>query len=281
MTVTCRKMNHADIASGLLLCRNNNWNQLARDWKLFLKLSPGGCRVTTEKDMITGSVTTICYQHSFCWIGMLLVDPAHQRKGIGRQLLSEALLILKNKETIKLDATPAGRELYLQLNFADEYPLIRMQTMGGAVTLPESPAKALQKNELEKLLEPDQVAFGANRETILFWLWEGAKEYAFIVEEKGRVAGYCLGRRGHKFSQIGPVIADNINYAKHLVAAALNNCSDQPVILDALLHNPEWIQWLKEIGFTEQRQFMRMYKGANRFPGAPEKQYAIAGPEYG
>jgi GNAT superfamily N-acetyltransferase len=274
-------MNPGDIPSGLLLCRTNNWNQLPRDWKLFFEISPHDCRVAIEGEKITGSVTTISYQHLFCWIGMLLVDPAYQRKGIGKQLLNEALVILKNEETVKLDATPAGRKLYLQLNFTDEYPLIRMQAGEGIARLPTSYAKPLKKIKLEKLFQQDELVFGANREFILRWLWEGANEYAFIMEDNSRIIGYCFGRRGFKFNQIGPVIADNIQCAKNLVAAALSNCCGQPVILDVLLHTPEWIQWLKEIGFTEERTFIRMYNGLNRFPGIPGKQYAIAGPEYG
>lgn len=282
MNVTCRKMNHNDIASGLFLCRNNNWNQLSRDWELFLKLNPDNCRVATENENIIGSVTTLCYQHLFCWIGMVLVDPLHQKKGIGKQLLNEALLILKNEETIKLDATPAGREMYLQLNFADEYELMRMQAISNVVGLPVSSVKPLQKNDLPKITEADKAVFGADRTVLLHWFWEAANEYAFIiVEENGKVSGYCMGRHGYRFDQIGPVIADDIHCAKQLVAAALNNCNGQPVIIDALLHDPGWIYWLQEMGFTEQRKFIRMYKGTNRFPGIPHKQYAIAGPEYG
>jgi hypothetical protein len=47
------------------------------------------------------------------------------------------------------------------------------------------------------------------------------------------------------------------------------------------LHSAEWLQWLAAIGFIEQRPFTRMYRGVNRFPGVPEKQFAILGPEFG
>ena len=281
MNVTCRKMNHNDIASGLLLCRNNNWNQLSRDWELFLKLSHDSCRVATENEKIIGSVTTLCYQHLFCWIGMVLVDPAHQKKGIGKQLLNEALLILKNEETIKLDATPAGRELYLQLNFEDEYDMMRMQAIVDSARLLPSSATPIQEDEWSQLAALDNLVFGAERSAILHWFWEAAKEYAFIVKESGNIIGYCLGRHGHWFDQIGPVVADDTHVAKQLVAVALNNCNGRPIIIDALLHDPEWINWLHEMGFGEQRKFTRMYKGVNRYPGIPNKQFAIAGPEYG
>jgi hypothetical protein len=40
-------------------------------------------------------------------------------------------------------------------------------------------------------------------------------------------------------------------------------------------------QWLISIGFTEQRELIRMYRGKNAYPGTPEKQFAILGPEFG
>src|SRR5688572_9072579 len=122
-----RNMRPEDIPAGLSLCRSAGWNQLARDWELFLKISPEGCRVgVDESGKVRGTVTTVRYQHRFTWIGMVLVDSEMQRRGIGTQLLNEALQLARVTETVKLDATPAGREVYLKLNFVDEYPISRM-----------------------------------------------------------------------------------------------------------------------------------------------------------
>src|SRR5436305_3142971 len=124
-----RKMELYDITAALALCRAAGWNQLARDWEIFLHLSPNDCRVATMDDKVIGTVATIRYRYFFSWIGMVLVDPDYHRQGIGRQLLKEALQILHHEETIKLDATPAGREVYLKLNFVEEYRLSRMSTI--------------------------------------------------------------------------------------------------------------------------------------------------------
>src|SRR5450631_811196 len=124
--IAYRTMKEKDISAGLSLCREFRWNQTSRDWELFLTLGPDDCLVATCDHQAVGTVTTINCADSFAWIGMVLVDPAHQRKGVGRQLLKEALLILRNLPTVKLDATPAGREVYLKLNFVEEYRLSRM-----------------------------------------------------------------------------------------------------------------------------------------------------------
>lgn len=280
--MTTTLFTEAQIGAGLSLCRSNRWNQLERDWRLLLQLSAAGCRVINQEDQVIGSVSTISYQHLFSWIGMLLVDPAFQRRGVGTQLLNTALEILNEEETVKLDATPAGRELYLQLNFTDEYPLMRMQCGTPLITgLDDYRVKPIEVNFLSNINEIDRVVFGADRKLLLQGFREDAAEYAMVVEDKRKIVGYCLGRKGYSFDQIGPIISDDVEIAKCLTMAALKNIKGKPVIIDALLNNSEWIQWLKKIGFIDQRPFMRMYKGRNNHPGVPQKQYAIAGPEFG
>ena len=279
--ITYRTMTPHDIAGGLSLCRAAGWNQLARDWEIFLRLGPADCRVATQLDKIIGTVTTIRYQDFFSWIGMVLVDPGNQRQGIGMKLLQEALEILRNEETVKLDATPAGREVYLKLNFVDEYRISRMSAIVPAEKLNLSTARSLRKSDLPTLAEMDHEAFGANRQTLLKWILEGAPQYAFILEATNEIQGYCFGRHGYNFTHIGPVFAKNAAVAKNVVSAALHNCIGHPVILDVLHLDVEFNEWLASLGFVEQRPLIRMYKGTNRFPGSPKLQYAILGPEFG
>ena len=279
--IAFRSMTRTDIPAALALCRAAGWNQLTRDWEIFLQVSPAGCCLATINDGIIGTVATIRYQKFFSWIGMVLVDPGNRAQGIGMQLLNEALHVLRNEETIKLDATPAGREMYLKLNFVDEYRISRMSTIVTTKSLEFSTALPLQQKDLTAVANFDREIFGADRKPILEWMLEGAPGYAFLLEAKSKLQGYCLGRHGHDFIQVGPVIAEDIGTAKKLVAAALLNCVGQPVILDAMQSEPEWKEWLCTIGFKEQRSLTRMYRGKNRFPGMREKQFAILGPEFG
>ena len=90
--IAYREMTPADIPAGLNLCRLAGWNQLARDWELFLQIHSKGCRVgVDDAGNVVGTVTTIPYENHFAWIGMVLVDPSKRRQGIGTQLLREAL----------------------------------------------------------------------------------------------------------------------------------------------------------------------------------------------
>jgi GNAT superfamily N-acetyltransferase len=279
--IILRAMKPVDIDAALSLCRSAKWNQLARDWEIFLQLSPEGCCVAVKEDKVVGTVTTVRYQNSFSWIGMVLVDPASQRKGIGMQLLKKALEVLRNEETVKLDATAAGRAVYLKLNFVDEYQLSRLHCNINADGLDFWDARPVSKKDLQAIAAFDYDIFGADRQSLLQWMWQGAMQYAFIVGEANELRGYCLGREGQNFTHIGPVVAKNTIVAKNLIAAALRTSTGKPVILDAMHFDPEWVEWLTSIGFKEQRLFTRMYRGSNKFPGVPENQFAILGPEFG
>jgi ribosomal protein S18 acetylase RimI-like enzyme len=282
-------MNENDIGAGLSLCRHAGWNQVARDWELFLRLGANGCWVALAEaesfsgERIIGTVATIRYEQAFSWIGMVLVDPAFRGQGVGTQLLKKALQVPDPEKTMKLDATPAGRAVYLKLGFIDEYPLSRLvcKKIEPVGERKPSSVKPMQRDEMERIALFDRAVFGGSRGPLLDGLYEGAPQYAFRAEGPDEILGYCLGREGHHFTQIGPVIARNITTARELVAAALQQCNGRSVVLDVPEENTEWIEWLISLGFTLQRSFVRMYKGANAYPGITGFQFAITGPEFG
>ena len=281
--ISFRAMTTGDIPAGLSLCRSIGWNQLSSDWELFLKLSLEGCRVAVdENNKVVGTVTTVKYEDHFSWIGMVLVEPERQRQGIGMQLLKESLTILKNQETVKLDATPAGREVYKKLGFKEEYPLTRMRCPDVELgRLPDSNAKLILARDVDRIVAFDNSIFGADRKAVLLDLWKRAPQLCSLMEENDEVNAYCLGRLGHNYLHIGPVVSKGITNAKEVASAALSKCRGQAVIVDSLHHSPEWLSWLASMGFSDLRCLTRMYKGTNSWPGLPENQFAILGPEFG
>ena len=121
----------------------------------------------------------------------------------------------------------------------------------------------------------------ADRAAVIDSIRSRASQLAFISENKDGIAGYCFGRYGYSFTHIGPVIASDFAAARSVCSAALTNAGHRPVVLDALPLHGEWISWLNSLGFTEQRPLVRMYRGSNAWPGAPDKQFAVLGPEFG
>lgn len=278
-----REMTVEDLPAGIALCRAARWNQLGRDWRQFLTLSPRGCRVALRGGRVVGTVTTINYENRFSWVGMVLVDPQERRQGIGTRLLQEAIDLLRDGAAIRLDATPAGREVYLKLGFVDEYGLSRMEGR-----IPErmaredtGAARRVTEEDLPAIYDADAGIFGADRRAMLRWMWEGAPEYAWMISGERGVAGYCFGRRGFNFEHLGPVNAEDARTARQLAAACLRGRIGAPFILDAFRHDADWLQWLSDMAFREQRPFIRMVLGEHRHPGQPERQFAMLGPEFG
>lgn len=276
-------MRSEDIPAGLALCRAAGWNQLSRDWELFLKVSPGGCRVAVDDSgKVVGTVTTVRYEDHFSWIGMVLVDPAKRRQGIGIKLLKESLRILQFENTVKLDATPAGREVYLKLDFRDEYYLSRMQCSSAKANAAKGTSvRTIKEDDLPGIFGHDQMVFGAKRDSVLEWMWMGAPRLSFVYKKGNKVFGYCFARPGYNHTHIGPVVSREESIAKELVSAVLANCSGKSVIIDAPHRSRSWLSWLEQNGFSEERPFMRMFFGDNNWPGRPEQQFAILGPEFG
>lgn len=280
--IVYRKMTAADIPGGLRLCRIAGWNQVQEDWQQFFDHSPeGAIAAEDETGTVVGTAASINYHGQFSWIGMVLVDPSKRNQGIGSELLKRILALLQQESSIKLDATPAGREIYLKLGFTDEYDLTRMQADN--THLPASHpigARQMLPDDLDAVFAMDRNVFGADRKSLLKFYFEHFPRLAFVARNASGITGYCFGRIGHHFTSIGPLAAFNMEYARDLAASALQRC-EGPVIMDVLHYSPSFIQWLVDAGFSEQRKLIRMYKGNNHSPGNPFLQFSILGPEFG
>jgi GNAT superfamily N-acetyltransferase len=298
MPIEYRDLTADDIPAGLRLCRIAGWNQLAADWELFLRLSPRGCRAAVRDGKVVGTVTTVNYENRFAWVGMVLVDPETRGQGVGTRLLQEAISILRGIPSIRLDATPQGRPVYQRLGFEDEYELCRMQLAetraaglprGSAGISPPSLSQSeglsirpMRAEDLAAVAEADRRIFGADRLEILRCALEQSPEYAWIAEGRAGLEGYCFGRHGFNFDQIGPVHSPTELVSQRLVTASLSSVKPGTrVIVDPLLHSPSWLDWLQKTGFVHQRPFTRMALGESRHPGLPGEMWTMFGPEFG
>jgi GNAT superfamily N-acetyltransferase len=277
-----RGMTHADIKAGLRLCRLSRWDQVARDWERFLAAGPSGATAAVRDGRVIGSSATIRYGARFGWVGMVLVDPAAQGEGLGTSLLTRAIESLHDVPAIRLDATPAGHQLYLKHGFIDECRLRRMEAATIVVRDEPHPAiTAMTSDDLPEVTAMDLVVFGAPRAELLEWMHAGAPEYAMVARRDGRLAGYGFGRHGFEFEHLGPIVAIDARMAEDMTAACLSRHGGRAFVIDATCHAGEWIQFLEQAGFREQRPFIRMHRGGQLPFGEPHLQFAVLGPEFG
>jgi GNAT superfamily N-acetyltransferase len=286
--VTLRPMTQADIPLGMALKEQAGWNQTARDWEIILEASRGGNYVAVIGNKPVGTITTISYQARFSWLGMLLVHSDYRGQGIGTQLLKAAIAYAEQQGAIYLDATPAGKPLYQRLGFKEVSELIRMLRTGRespSITVRALPQ--LGTISPEYIYDYDTPIFGADRRDILSCLYQNTPQYGFICNAVAQsqtyspIIGYCLGRSGSQYEYIGPVVADSIQSAQKIVLTVLQVCGYGNVIMDVPTCNAHWVTWLTELGFVRLREYSRMILGSEHTFGQLEKQFAIAGPEFG
>ena len=270
-----------DTAAGMRLKTIAGWNQTEADWHMLLAAAPDGCFGMVHQGRVVGTATTTSYG-SVAWIGMVLVDPEFRGLGIATRLMDHALAHLANVETIKLDATPAGRAVYRKLGFADEYNLRRLTHHAVPARSGDTTAtRPMAESDLAQIMALDLTAFGSNRAPILRALWSAAPTLCHVLETRGAITGYAFGRPGTNFTQIGPLVAASSDDALRLTHAALRPLTGKPALLDIPDAQSALRAFLADAGFTEERAFTRIFRGPNRTPGNPQHLFAAGGPEIG
>ncbi len=200
-------------------------------------------------------------------------------------MLQETFRQLGSCESIKLDATPAGYPVYRKLGFEDEYLIQRMIRSTGdktPVSPPGSPGiEKLTRENLREVVDLDSEIFGARREWLIRDLAERSRDFARVFREENRVTGFVLGRRGARYTQLGPLVARTETSAVRLFQAAFTQVAQTPLVVDVPGTRENFKTLLESSGFSPIRTFTRMYMEKNPYPGIPGSQYLIAGPEFG
>jgi len=279
-----RSMQPGDIVYAMKLSNAEGWNQTENDWKLLIESPQNVCLVAEYNKKIIGTTTAMNYANQIAWIGMVLVAKESRGQGVSKLLLTNILKKLESFESIKLDATPAGQQVYKKFDFKDEYLITRLVT-GSIKDLSFDDdtrlVESIRLKDIEEIVALDEHVFGTNRGQLIESLIKRYPHKAWLLKRNNSIAGFALGRDGNKYHQVGPVFGSTINDVKMLIRKALKELINQPVIMDVLSEKEDLISWLNSIGFTMQRHFARMYKKENLFPGIINKQYLICGPEFG
>jgi len=274
-------LGEAQLEGCLALSRAAGWNQNAADWRLMLGIGHGWGLTRADGTLVAS--TLVLPYGGFAWVSMVLVLPEERRKGYAARLLRTALADLQAAGlTPVLDATPAGRAVYLQEGFLDTWGFRRYQLTVGARARrePGEGVRPLAEADWPQILALDVRAFGARRERLLRALAERLPQAALVCAREGSVRGYLLGRDGREACQLGPLVADTTDTAIALVGTALH-AVPTPLYLDAVDRAGALVTWLGERGFVEQRPFTRMVRGAGPAPGDASQVMLVAGPELG
>jgi GNAT superfamily N-acetyltransferase len=260
------------------------WNQTFGDWRRFLEMEPQGCVLAEWNGEPVGTATTLRYGSEVAWIGMVLVHPEYRRRGIGRALLDHCITWLQARgvSCIKLDATPAGKQVYDCLGFKSECTLARWEHARLQIPKPtDAHLRPWRASDLRFIAPLDAAAFGVPRERLAEALASQSRLALVSETTPDRLVGYGFIRPGSRANYLGPIVARSDEVGLQLVQALLANTSGERVFWDIPDSNGAAVDWARQHGCIQQRMLTRMYLGENTTPGNPRQQFALAGPEVG
>jgi GNAT superfamily N-acetyltransferase len=273
-----RLLFESDIPAAMKLKEAAGWNQTEADWRRLLKLEPHGCFAAIENDQLVGTTTTTTYKEDLAWIGMVLVDPQHRRRGIATRLMETALSYLDGKvAVIKLDATAEGRPVYEKFGFKTESLVERWRA-----SIKWRPTKREDAAiDLEALFALDRRAFGADRSQLIKCLIDDSPIAPVLVTgESSSLTGYALARTGTRATYIGPVVTTDTAQVEDLLDRILVQLSGTSVYIDFSTECGVSSSVLADRGFVKERDLIRMSYGSRSVKTSP-LVIAIAGPEIG
>jgi ribosomal protein S18 acetylase RimI-like enzyme len=216
------------------------------------------------------------------WISLMLVDERWRRCRLATRLMAACIEALEGKGLVPaLDATPVGREVYVQMGFRDVLPLTRWLAAAPVVSgSTVGNVRPMMSADLPSALALDLPCFGGGRRRLFERLLQRAAAFACVAESAGNVIGFLLGRDGRSATHLGPVFAPDLPTAAALVEYALAH-QPGPAILDIPDGRIDWADWLRERGFGQVRPILRMVRSERPPTLGGERLYAVAGPDLG
>jgi GNAT superfamily N-acetyltransferase len=221
MALEIKRFGTADIPAALRLCRQVNWNHVAADWERCLALNPAGCL----GGFVEGQMRATCTLTTFGawgWVGTFLVDEALRGQGCGKQIFGAMLQTAREQgvECLGLDASDAGRPIYLQCGFQMSPWEVELWAGPSAGAADGGETRRLCRFDWDRLLAFDRAATGVDRSRQLRALAEAAGGSVRVLEAAGGdVAAFGFARPGRLTGAIGPVVARELAGACAIVDA--------------------------------------------------------------
>jgi GNAT superfamily N-acetyltransferase len=277
-----RRVEPGDVDALLALSGSVGWAHERGDWSSVL----GSGVVLGHRDpsgAIVSSTAVFPYGPALAAIGMVLVMPAWQGRGLAAALMRHALEVLQPPVPAHvLIATPQGFPLYRRLGFVTVGHVRRLSVSapswpaGGnrVVSLTAQDVVPLTARDVEAIGACDAEATGVDRRRMLAARLDQGGGVA-IRDRAGALAGFGLRTAMREAVVIGPVVAPDAPSAATLVGA-LAAGHDGPVRIDVPSEQEAFQARLVALGFTSADEAPVMLIGADRLPGRRERVFAVA-----
>jgi GNAT superfamily N-acetyltransferase len=273
MNTTLRPMHAGDLAALHGLTQQMSWPHRAEDCAQMLALGAGIAAVDGDGKTI-GVGLRWSFGRDVGTIGLMLVAPECQGRGIGRALMN-ALIAESGSRALMLNATAEGLPLYEKLGFVST-GLVR-QHQGRLSALPPAPDVPLRHAvpaDHAALCALDAAVFGADRSELIGRLL--ASGDAWLVDRAAEPAGFAVLRAFGRGAIIGPVVAPGEDEAIALAGAAAKAAPPGVLRIDIPAEAERLAAWLTTAGLPAIDTVTVMLRGNWPATGQGPRRFGLA-----
>jgi GNAT superfamily N-acetyltransferase len=279
MPVKYRKLARRDLAAAHRLSLEVGWPHRIEDWDFVQRLGAG--HVATDEGAVVGTVLTWKHDARNASLGMMIVDPLMQGRGIGKRLMRLALRDLAGRSVV-LNGTAEGVPLYQKLGFKgfDEVE----QHQGIARQVPVVPLgrgerlRPVGASDAAAVAALATRASGFSRTRVVRRLLETGKGIA--LASGNDIVGFAILRRFGRGLAIGPVVAPDATRAKALVSHWVAMQPGKFLRIDATVSGGLG-PWLDAIGLANVGNVVTMVKGRRPKGDEDARVFAIVSQSLG
>ena len=253
-----RKMTRTEINLAIDWAAKEGWNPGIHDADYFYNTDPNGFYLGELNGEPVGCISAVIYDTSFSFLGFYIVKPEYRGKGFGIRLWDTALSYIGSR-IIGLDSVLAQQENYKKSGFKFAYSNIRY---GGKVLSRghiSSNIISLSEVPFADLVTYDSNLFFTSRPQFLKGWIRQPQGIALGIIKDSRLAGYGVIRKCQNGFKIGPLFADNGQFAEELFSALIKHSFGATVYLDVPEINHIAISLADRHGMVKMFETARMY----------------------
>jgi hypothetical protein len=254
-----RRLEPAEIQELVEWAAAEGWNPGFEDAAAFRTADPDGfIGAFVDGEMVAG-ISAVCYDETFGFIGLYISRPDKRGKGHGRAVWNAGMARLGSR-TIGLDGVPEQQANYRSMGFVPAYRTVRFSGRFAGATFSPGETRQVTRALFPSLLAFDRQFFPAARPAFLEH-WLGPPHRALAIIRDGEISAYGVVRRCRHGFKVGPLFADEMEYAVTMLGQLSAACGFEEIHIDVPEMNRGFIDILTAARLSSGFETARMYRG--------------------
>jgi GNAT superfamily N-acetyltransferase len=254
-------MSAEDFSFAVRLTDTKNWGFIEEDFRFITELEPDGCFTLFDDSERIGIVTSISFE-KMGWLGTLIVEEKHRRKGAASQLVNHIINYLTGKgaETVGLYSYMDAMRFYGKFGFKYDstFTVLEGKAFKSQVKLNIKEAKS---EDLQRIVEYDSSCLNASRKKLLEAIFRKVKSLCYFYAEHEQVRGYVVAKVYDGLAEVGPLICNREcgEVAIDLIKTVFNKINGYQATLCIPKRESTIKDFLVKFGFSERFDVARMF----------------------